>query len=143
MGDICAFLDNDRVRTFRFRSERYGYVHHYGIYDKQDLLSFSLTAPPAQFRVKGERILQEVITKKCIHRVTDGNQQLILNKTCDGDFIDKWRYSPSDRHLQDTSAPGQGCFSPWNYAGRPPQDLNITTGLSPCDTWNEIFVEEG
>ena len=139
-----AFLFSpvDDKSTFRIRSQQYGYVHHYGIYEELDLLSFTYNLPPANFSFTTRGYLQETNTSKCVARITDGNQQLVLSN-CNGSFVDKWKYSSTLQQLRDVTAPGKGCFSPWNYQWRPPYDLDITTGVSPCSTWNQIILEAG
>ena len=129
--------------TFRLKSQRYGYVHHYGIYDDLDLLEFSQTLPPAHFTFSSKNVIEfqeTATTKKCVNRLTTTNQQLILTDNCDEG--DQWAYNPSALLLQDATAIEQGCFSPWDDQGRPPPDIEITTGVSPCDEWNQIILEE-
>ena len=133
----------DDALTFRIRSQQYGYVHHYGIYDNLDLLNFTYNYQPAHFRFTARgNYLQETITSKCVARITDGNQQLVLCK-CNGTYVDTWAYYSASEYLQAVTAPLQGCFSPWNYQGRLPWDLNVTTGVSQCSTWNQIILEPG
>jgi hypothetical protein len=121
-------------------------VHHYGIYDNLDLLEFSKTLSAAHFRFTSTNVLELQETpstkpKKCVNRLTNTNEQLILTENCDGG--DQWAYNSTAQLLQDQTAQDKGCFSPWNYRGRPPPDLDITAGVSPCDGWNQIILEAG
>ncbi len=118
-------------------------MHHYGFYDNLDLLEFKLnTSSPAHFRFTSLNVLQEINSQKCVNRRTDGNQQLVLTYNCDGPVRDQWVYNSTTQLLQDVTAPGKGCFSPWSN-DMPPYDIEILTGVSPCDGWNQIILEAG
>ncbi|XP_046848209.1 uncharacterized protein LOC124441784 [Xenia sp. Carnegie-2017] len=120
-------------------SARYGYVSRYGPYNDLDLLEFSKTKPAAVFKVIPTRILQEIKSQKCVHRITNTNMQLVLKHDCSNGLlnpVDKWMYN--DFKLQDYTAPGAPCWSPWNYQGRDPPAVKFVPGLSTCAEYNKI-----
>jgi hypothetical protein len=120
-------------------------VHHYGFFDNLDLLNFSLTQHPADFRFIRNNVLQEITTNKCVNRWKSRNRQLILTGNCNEG--DEWAYNSTAQLLQDLTATAlppyvKECFSPWANS-LPPYDIHILAGLSPCDGWNRIILEAG
>ncbi|XP_046841720.1 uncharacterized protein LOC124435802 [Xenia sp. Carnegie-2017] len=85
-------------------------------------------------------MLQEMSTKKCVHRLSNGNRQLVLTYDCSKASmfpVDIWKYNSVKKWLIDVTCPGLVCWSPWaNHI--PPYDIKILAGLSPCDVWNQV-----
>lgn len=119
-------------------------MHHYGPYDDVDFLQFSHTLTPARFIFTSKNALQLVNettkAKRCVTRKTNGDQLLRLTGNC---TLDPWVYDSSKRWLRHMTAPGGGCFSPWDHTFKPPLDLHITSGVSPCSDWNEVMLVAG
>lgn len=136
-------LGNDdrtfQIKSIPVRPEPYGYVHHHGIYSDMDLLEFSASLSPADFRFTSAKALQEVSTGKCVARKTAYNRQLIL-RSCAAEYVDSWYYNATSQLLVDTTV--KMCFSPWQNS-LPPYDISLLTGLSPCDGWNTVALVYG
>ena len=138
---VCTVENSLCVKIY---SSRYGYLSRYGLYHDLDLLEFSKTKPAAVFKVIPSDILQEIKTKKCVHRITNTNMQLVLTHDCSNGLlnpVDKWIHK--DLKLRDYTAPGAPCLSPWNYQGRDPSAVKFVPGLSTCAEYNKIHVVIG
>ncbi|XP_046846164.1 uncharacterized protein LOC124439908 isoform X2 [Xenia sp. Carnegie-2017] len=119
---------------------RYGNVSHYGVYGNLDFLEFSKNKPAAVFKVLPKSMLQEISTKKCVHRISNGNKQLVLTYDCSEATmfpVDMWKYNSVKKWLQDLTSSGEVCLSPWTNS-RAPYDIQTLTGLSPCALWNQM-----
>ena len=134
----------DVEKTYQIRSMEYGYVHHYGPYGDVDFLQFSNTRAPARFIYTSKKALQLVNetteAKRCVTRKTLGDQLLRLTGNCS---LDPWFYDSTKRWLRHKTPSGKGCFSPWDHTSKPPLDLYVTSGVSPCSDWNEIMLIAG
>ncbi|XP_028403883.1 uncharacterized protein LOC114526472 [Dendronephthya gigantea] len=117
--------------------EQFGYVHHYGIYEKLDLLEFSTTLSPTHFVLKSNGALQDVETGKCVNSITRTHFQLVLSNVCSGPDVDLWTYNSSNERLVNINT--GLCFSPWYYP-LSPSDVSYVPGLSPCADYNRMIL---
>lgn len=109
------------------------------------MLEFSFYKPAAVFKVLPKGMLQEMSTKKCVHRLSNGNRQLVLrDNSCKASMfpVDIWEYNSVKKWLIDVTCPGLMCWSPWANS-IPPYDIKILAGLSPCDVWNQVNLVLG
>lgn len=124
--------------TFRIVTS-FGYVHNYGLFEGLDLLNLTNDLSAVCFRLLSNDALQDIVTKKCLHRLTPTNRQLVL-KECNGPIPDTWEYNSTSEYLMDLTM-GQGwCLSPWVY-DLPPPDISYVPGVSPCGIWNYITLQ--
>jgi ribosomal protein L39E len=125
-------------KIFRIKSEQYGYVSRYGNLSGQDVLEFSTTDEPAQFRFTRGKVLQHVTTGKYVNRISLTNPQLILaNKR--NRRVPRWVYNSTNQHLKDIADPQRRCFSPWANGGQVPEYL---AGETVCGGGNKLILEE-
>lgn len=135
---VCNFSVECSTANFTIESPGYGYVHHYGIYEKLDLLEFSKTQPPTQFCFTSDNALLNVEAGKCIGFITRTNLQLVLLvDACDGPSPQQWLYYSDNQRLLDLTV--TLCMSSWYYS-LPPPDVQFVPGLSPCAGWNKIIL---